>query len=491
LKKFNDIFLVIALFVLPFLTWHSARAGYASLLIAHPSSGTDLGAAQTAVSLSPGDPHAHVVLGALLEVNDDRAAAIPHYQTAVSLRPEDYVLWLQLARGQELEGDTEAAINSGSVAVGLAPFYAQPHWQLGNTLMRAGRADGGFSELRLAAASDPALLPSIIDLAWQVSGGQVEYVLQAIQPHTPEAYKALANYFKKHGHWEESVKMFQAAGSATEQERRDYITELISAKKFLAAHSLWMIAHPPYPDGPLMFNAGFEQETDLDEPGFGWRAPGLASSIKLSLDTLKPQEGRSSLRIDFNGESNPGAAVISELVLLAPKKHYQLGLSFRAENLVSGGLPTILILDASDNTVLGQTEPLPQTTDGWRNLKIDFTTGPSTSAVQIILQRKPCPTPQCPIFGKLWLDSFSLEDRGQRTEDRERRSEVRGQQAEIRKGWGVLIMLPSILPTSLESDVSSICCSLVMYRQSFAKSSEESVSLFSPSQSVSLLTKWA
>ena len=42
-----------------------------------------------------------------------------------------------------------------------------------------------------------------------------------------------------------------------------------------------------------------------------------------------------------------------------------------------------------------------------------------------------------------------------------------------------------------ESRRSSVCSSDVMYLQSSAKSSEESVSLFSPSQSVNLLMKCA
>lgn len=407
MRKFKNTVLVIQLLVLSLLTVHSARAGYASLLTASALSVNSLNAANAAVSLSPDNANAHVRLGALLEANGDLGAALRHYQTAVRLRPEDYVLWMQLARGQELAGETAAAINSGISAVNLAPSYAQPHWQLGNILVRAGRADGGFSELRLAGASDPGLLPGIVDLAWQLSDGQVEYVLQVIQPRTPEVYQALAAYFKKHNHWEEAVRMFQAAGNATDQDRHAYIAELIAARKFREAHSLWMIAHPPDPDGPLMFDAGFEQETNLDEPGFGWRAAGV-ESLKLSLDNSTPKQGTSSLRIDFNGELDATAPVISQLVMVERNTDYQLYLAYRTEQLVSGGLPTILILDANDKKVLGQTDALPQTTDGWRYFEIKFSTG-STSAVQITLQRKPCSTPQCPIFGKLWLDAFELQ----------------------------------------------------------------------------------
>lgn len=404
------MFVVIGLLLILF--WHSARTGYAALLTAGSLKTRDLRAATTAVNLSPGNANAHLVLGALLEAKSDRAAALAHYQTAVKLRPEDYVLWLQLARGQELAGNSEGAINSGRVAVGLAPFYAQPHWQLGNILVRAGRTDGGFSELRMAAASDLTLLPSIIDLAWQMSGGKVEYVIQAIQPGTPAAYKAMADYFKKRGEVETAIAMLVAGSSALEQERRAYIGELISARRFADARRLWGVKHPSDPDGPLMFDPGFEEETDLDEPGFGWRANNLGPTLTLSLDNADPKEGHSSLRVDFNGESNPNAPIISQLKLVGMKQRYQLSLAYRTENLVSGGLPTIFILDASDNKVLGQTDALPQTTRDWQRTTIDFTTGDSTSAVQITLQRKPCPTQQCPIFGKLWLDNFFLDGPG-------------------------------------------------------------------------------
>src|SRR4249919_3847725 len=121
--------LSIALILLIFLTYHAARTGYAALLTENALATRDVNAAQNAARLNNGDPRAHVVAGALLEVSDDRAAAIQHYQQAVALRPDDYVLRMQLARAQELAGDTAAAINSASLAVGLAPSYAQTHWQ--------------------------------------------------------------------------------------------------------------------------------------------------------------------------------------------------------------------------------------------------------------------------------------------------------------------------------------------------------------------------
>jgi hypothetical protein len=402
---------IFVLLLLALLTWYSARTGYAALLTTKVASVNDLPRVAKAVRLNPSDPQTHVLLGALLEVSNDRAAANSQYQTAVSLRPDDYVLRLQLARGQELAGDTAGAIASASTAVKLAPFYSQPHWQLGNILVRAERHEGGFSELRLAAASKSTLWPSIVDLAWQISGGNVEYVLAAMQPHTPDAYKALAVCFKKHGEHRAAIKMLVAGGEATLLERRAYVGELITEKQFFDARFLWSgeHGHGPDPDMPeTLIDGGFEAETNLDEPGFSWRAAGSDKTITLSLDNTKPQEGRTSLRVDFNGATNPDAEVISQLVLVSPKTSYRLYFAVRTDGLVSGGLPNVTVVDASDSQLFGQTGALPQNTNGWQPITIKFTTGASTTAIQISLRRQPCPAPQCPIFGKLWLDEFIL-----------------------------------------------------------------------------------
>ena len=400
------------LLLLLFLIWSAGRAGFARLLTFYAARANELAAANAAVTLSPRDPDAHYIRAAILEANDDFPAALTEYTQAVKLRPDDYVLWLGLAHAREINGNTQGAVDAAGRAVQLAPYYAKPHWHLGNILVRTGQREEGFKELRRAAESDPNLWPGIIDLAWQLSAGDVKSVKQAIQPQSAESYKALGEYFKKRVEVAEAIAMFGSAGSDVEvlREREQYINELISAKRFKDAYELWSIGRGLSSSNALgaIVDPGFEEESNLDEPGFGWRASNPAPSLTLSLDNSNPLEGRSSLRVDFNGESNPNAPIISQLVLLEPKTRYQLRLNFRTADLVSGGLPNVVIVDPSDNKVLGQTRALPQTTDGRRETKIDFTTGETTTAIQIALQREPCSKPQCPIFGRLWLDGFEL-----------------------------------------------------------------------------------
>src|SRR5712664_2657446 len=124
--------------ILLFLIWTAGRAGFASLLSAYAARTNQLAAANAAVTLSPRDPEAHYIRAAILEASDDLSTATAEYMRAVSLRPDDYVLWLSLAHARELNGDMPGAIAAAKQAVQLAPYYAQPHWQLGNLLVRAG-----------------------------------------------------------------------------------------------------------------------------------------------------------------------------------------------------------------------------------------------------------------------------------------------------------------------------------------------------------------
>lgn len=396
--------------ILLLLIWYSGRAGFASLLSSYAARVNQVAPANAAVHLNPRDPETHYMRGAILEGADDFPGAISEYKTATTLRPDDYALWLNLARAQELAGDVAGALSSARQALPLAPSYAQPHWQLGNLLVRAGQVDEGFKELRLAAASNPALLAGIIELAWQFSGGNAQFVKQAMQPQTPDAYRALAENFRRHGKVEDAILMFSRTGAESLLVREQYLNELISAKRFKEAYALQVQGRPVNSNGGLgvITDPGFEQESNLEEAGFGWRAENKAPSLSLSLDPANPQAGHSSLSVQFKGDSDPGQNIVSQLVLLEAHTCYQLHFFARRENLVSGGLPNLTITDASDHVVLGHVVLLPQA-GSWQDYVIDFNSRETTTAIQISLRRERCSNSPCPIFGQLWLDDFSLK----------------------------------------------------------------------------------
>jgi len=254
------------------------------------------------------------------------------------------------------------------------------------------------------------LMTGIIDLAWRISNRDLNQIQTLFGPLSPQLSLALADYFRQRQEFEAATAMYVAAGSGGDENRRTYIAELIGAKQFEEAARVRAIDWPEVAKRGAIFDSGFEQESNLKERGFGWNLGEQKETFHLSLDTNQPREGRSSLKVEFAGESNLSQPIIFQLVMIAPSADYQLSFSIRTENLVSGGMPLISVIDAGTTQVLASSELFPKETNGWRDYTVDFKTGKSTVAIQIAVRRQLCAAMPCPIFGRLWLDSFSLKE---------------------------------------------------------------------------------
>jgi len=148
----------------------------------------------------------------------------------------------------------------------------------------------------------------------------------------------------------------------------------------------------------------------LEEAGFGWRIPRNLQGVTMSLDPTQPHSGSKSLRIDFAGDSNPKSALVSQLILVEPSSRYRINFAARTQDMVTGGLPLAMVNDAAGKQkFLGQSGPLRQGTNSWQVFSFEFTAEPATKAVVLSLQREDCTTSPCPVFGSVWLDSFSIE----------------------------------------------------------------------------------
>src|SRR5215207_2423990 len=111
--------------------------------------------AEAATRLAPRDPFTHLILARLNQISFEPAAvprALAEYEQAAALRR----------------------------AAELAPNYTYPRWHLGNALLRAGRTEEAFAELRRAADADSSLRPQVFNLAWQVYGPNLARVVDAV-----------------------------------------------------------------------------------------------------------------------------------------------------------------------------------------------------------------------------------------------------------------------------------------------------------------------
>lgn len=391
--------------------WQAARTGVARTVGEYAAQTDDPTRADQAVSWSPADAETHFVRGNVLQQVGDYEQAAAEFQHAVQLRPRDYYLWLSLGLAQDQKGDQESALLALRQSASLAPSYAQAHWQLGNLLLRMNQPDEAFAELRRAATSNTAVLPNVIDLAWGVYGGDIKGVLAVVPPQTDSARVELALFFARHQQSSAAVDQFLAAAFAPSDKSEALLRELLKGRAFSDAYRVWARMHAFSGDAiGTIRNADFEEPVNVVESGFGWQITPDVPNVAMSVDTAEHQHGAKSLRIDFRGDSTPSQPLITQLVLLKPVANYRLRFSAKSRELISAGLPVIVIRDASDpaQPALAQTSPLRSDGNGWQVFSIDVKTGAKPEAILISVERQNCSTP-CPAFGTLWLDSFLIE----------------------------------------------------------------------------------
>jgi hypothetical protein len=391
----------------------TARLGLSRIFVKYSLTTGNLMVAEKAIEMAPKDADTHRARAAVSTLFQPAESAM-ELERAVALRPVDYSQWVELGLVRDQLGDQTGALAAFDEAVKHAPFYAVPRWQRGNLLLRMGRYDSGFADLNQAAQSNPEYIPSFIDLAWNLSHGDPKVVEQLVQVNSKTAHTTMAKFFANHGKPQEAMSQLQAAGSVDDDTRRQLIDALLGKESFSEAYQVWCAANGLESAGPQsgtqILDGGFEGTLNFDEGGFSWHIPSRLQSAKVSLDSSQPQTGAKNLRIEFAGDSNPGAGLVSQLILVEPARHYKINFAARSQNIVTGGLPFLTVTDASgSHKTLGQSPHLSKGTTNWSVMSLEFTTQPMTKAVVLTIQREGCSTSPCPIFGAISLDSFSIE----------------------------------------------------------------------------------
>ncbi len=408
------LLLLAAALVIVLVFWIAARTGLARALGKYASIAVDLRAAERATSLSPLDAETHRTKAAVLFKLKDLPKAAAELEMALSLRPRDDSLWLQLGMLREELEDASGASIAFNESVRLAPYYALPRWQRGNFLLRQGRLGEAFADLRHAAASNPDYIPTLIDLAWAISKGNQQVAEAYAEITTSQKHIAFAEFLARQGKGSEAVEQFARAGAVSDQKRHHLVRHLIAANRFKEAFQIWRQDKPPESGeqgASAIYDGGFEGSLIFDEFGFGWRVFRGSQSVKLVSDSSLRQSGTKSLLIEFLGESNPDTPLLSQVILVKPSTRYRVNFAARTQKIVTGGLPLVTVDDSTGSKKFRAESPaLAQGSTDWRIVSFNFQTEPETDAITLSLQRKNCTTSPCPIFGSLWLDSFSIEE---------------------------------------------------------------------------------
>ena len=369
-----------------------------------------VGIASQAIDEESSNPEAYRARALLLVQNGDYRKSVEDYRRAIDLRANDYLLWLQLGYAYFKLNDFDAAQNAYDKAVSLAPRYGGTQRYLGQLYLKENNQRESFAHFRQAAELDPNLLPEVIGTARQEFSGDAEAIEQAVQPATVEGKKRLAFYFLRNDLMSGETRRFLTGDELDKSDKEEFVSELIERRKFHLAYDIWSSESDQTAknNANLISNGGFESAIDLKAKNFGWLIKN-EKNVVFSIESEKAFSETASLKIKFDGNSSPDAAILSQLVPVAPKQTYRLTFAAAAEELTTGGLPVVKITDADSGKLLGQSSPIRAETNGWQSYSIDFNTTDRIEAVKISVQRLGCPSETCPAFGVLRLDNFLLK----------------------------------------------------------------------------------
>lgn len=406
--------LIVAIFICLITTAFFVKWCFANAIASRAPS-TEV--AELAISMAPNDPQTHYALGVLNEKSflpEDLPKSLAEFEQSVALAPNDYRLWLAFGKARERNGDAAGAELALRKALALAPNYAQVQWTLGNVLLRRGKTEEAFDEIRGAGENDADYRLPAITTAWQFANGDFAVMKQFIG-NSANLNSALAVFLAERNRLDEAVEIWNALPDEDKKtiykpNGEQLFGALLAAKKYRRALQiqnsfLEQIEAEKFAVGKI-YNGGFEADLAREKAGvFDWQ---IADSAQPQIGPSVEQKhgGERSLLIIFNSSTGKDFRQISQTVVVEPAKKYHFD-GFYKSNLKTIATLRWEIVDAADGKILATTNPISADAD-WSDIKMDFITSENTEAVTVRLAREPCKSVICPISGKVWFDDFSI-----------------------------------------------------------------------------------
>jgi tetratricopeptide (TPR) repeat protein len=338
------------------------------------------------------------------------------FEQAVALSPNDYRYWMTLGTAREQANESEKGEAALRHAIMLAPAYAYPHWYLGNLLLRSGRYDEAFHELRIASEADPQdLRPQLFNLAWEVYGHAPDELAKSVGSN-PEARANFALYLVNQKRYDEGTKVWNTLSADEKRMNKptgdSVVSALVGILRFHDALIVWndLAPTPGYrAEVGRMTDGSFEEVVTYGpDTVFGWQVKS-APQLQIGIDPAVSHNSGRSLRLAFQVRNQLDATLLSQLVPVQKETSYDFECYVKTASFQSGGPLTIQILDANTGATLASSGSPASGDNDWTRVGLSFKTVDKTEAITIRLYRSGCGDGvACPIFGNVWYDDFSI-----------------------------------------------------------------------------------
>jgi len=347
--------------------------------------------------------------------HSDVPLAVSYYRRAVELDPHSPFYKLDLASALEMNGNDTEAEKYFRAAQENYPISAEVSWRYGNFLLRQQRLPEAYAEIHRAVVVDSKLLPLAVSRAWH-SDPDVRVLLDQVLPKTAEGdWEALSFLVQAQEGTAALAVWNQLIGLKPSINRKAlfaFIDMLVNQDRLDEAGSVWRQATaaegtfpPASPTGSLVFDGGFE--SDPSNGGFGWRQQDVPGA-DFDFDTEEKHSGSRSARIIFDRTQNLSYGHLSQWVLVAPDTRYRFRGFLRADHISTDSGMRFEITDPRQPRDLDVLTTNETGTIPWTMEEVEFTTGPQTHLINILLRRVESSRLDNKISGTVWVDDVAV-----------------------------------------------------------------------------------
>jgi len=210
--------------------------------------------------------------------------------------------------------------------------------------------------------------------------------------------------------WEQILK----AGSEAVIKQGESYTEALAAAGFGAdAERVWKQTiqdtggTPPREPGERLTNGDFE--APLRNAGLDWRMA-QAPGYKISLDDFQSQSGSRSLRVQFDGTTNPEFYSVQQWVPVEPETDYYFRAFTKTENISTdnGMFLHLSTVGAPPDESWARSTENRVGSNPWTEEHLNLHTGPDTRVILVQLRRSKSAKLNNLLQGTVWLENVSL-----------------------------------------------------------------------------------
>jgi len=347
--------------------------------------------------------------------NVDPKESLRFLREAIERNPFEQRYWLNLAQLLHLLGERKGSEEALEKALSVFPTGYRGRWISGTLLLQQGSFEKAIPHFTYILSYYPNRSRLVYDIVRRATL-DMDVLLERLVPKDPPSMHRYIGYLCDIGDRESAKKAWQKKVSygfkSGREETVRYIEFLINHGDLNEGFQVWKEALREEglkipSDGNLIANGGFEREKLLGG-GFDWKIEKVKGA-EVSFDSSVSFEGRSSLRIAFDGKENVNFHHVYQYVALRPDTEYLLKTSMKSEKITTRSGVKIEIIGIGPR-FYGVSESLTGDNE-WKELTVGFKTPAGSQGGLVRVRREETSKLDRFISGTVWIDGAELKEK--------------------------------------------------------------------------------